>query len=115
MDNTSALYGLVKGYSRVPMSSSIIAAVHTAALRYDLQLWFNYVASKANIADLPSRGALAEMAALLSRFQPSFSLAEAEVPVVLPDLGGGWGAVLEAVRSLREQPRSRRGGRRRRR
>ena len=56
-----------------------------AALR--LAALIIYVASTANIADLPPRGALAEVAALLARFQQSFSLAEAEVSVILPDLG----------------------------
>ena len=53
MDNSSALYGLVKGYSARPDSLAIIRAFHAANLAIRANVWFNYVASKANVADLP--------------------------------------------------------------
>ena len=56
IDNTSALCALVRGYSRAPDSVRIVHAFHAFALGIDVSSWFEYVASKANIADLPSRG-----------------------------------------------------------
>ena len=55
VDNTSALYALFNGYSRMPDSSWMVNMFHclNATLRADI--WWEYVASKANIADLPSR------------------------------------------------------------
>ena len=44
------------------------------------------MASKANVADLPSRGALDEMADILRRFDPAFSLADDRVDLVLPEI-----------------------------
>ena len=48
-------------------------------------VWFNYVASKADVADLPSRDALDEMARILRQQVPSFSLDGDRFPLVLPD------------------------------
>ena len=68
IDNTSALYGLAKGYSSQPDSSAIIRAFHVANIRLRANVWFNYVATKANVADLPSRGALDLLFSCLSSF-----------------------------------------------
>jgi hypothetical protein len=70
IDNTSALAGLIKGYAGAPDSASIVHAFHAfnSALRSDV--WFEYVASKANIADLPSRGEFAHLHALGSTSRP---------------------------------------------
>ena len=84
VDNTSALYGMVKGYSRVPDSSAIIRAFQVANIALGANVWFNYVATKANVADLPSRGAMGEMAAALRSVLPSFSLAESERELIIP-------------------------------
>ena len=56
VDNLGAKYGLQKGYSKVPDSGRIINAfkLKQAALR--MRVWFEYVPSEQNIADLPSRG-----------------------------------------------------------
>lgn len=55
IDNTSALAGLIRGYAGAIDSAHIVHAFHAlnAGLRTDV--WFEYIASKANIADLPSR------------------------------------------------------------
>ena len=55
IDNTSALAGLIRGYAGAIDSARIVHAFHAlnAGLRTDV--WFEYIASKANIADLPSR------------------------------------------------------------
>ena len=95
--------GMTKGYSRVPDSLAIIRAFHAANLALQANVWFNYVATKANVADLPSRGALDEMAACLRTILPSFSLLNDSVEFVIPacprDLGGLWAAVLRQLPS----------------
>jgi hypothetical protein len=120
IDNTSALYGMVKGYSPVPDSLNIIRAFHAANIALRANVWFNYVASKANVADLPSRGSLDEMASCLRKAVPSFSLDEDVVECVIPacpsDLSALWPAVMSQLRP-RAASRSRRqswrqGGRR---
>ena len=69
-------------------------------------VWFAYVASHANIADLPSRGALGEMTATLRSVDSSFSLEGSAVRMELPDISDGW---LEhaATRARRDGPRLR--------
>ena len=56
IDNTSALAALIKGYSRAPDSARIVHAFHAFNVGLRATCWLEYVASKANIADLPSRG-----------------------------------------------------------
>ena len=68
------------------------------------------VASKANVSDMPSRGALEEMAAVLRRVQPDFSLAD-DVPVVFPDVSPGWLERAAAIIQAAARKRSRRAGR----
>ena len=51
IDNSSALYGMTKGYSSIPDSLAIIRAFHAANLALRANVWFNYVATKANVAD----------------------------------------------------------------
>ena len=55
IDNTGALAALVKGYSRAPHSCRIVHAFHALNLGFQSRVWFEYVASEANIGDLPSR------------------------------------------------------------
>ena len=56
------------------------------------------MASKANVADLPSRNALSEMADALRHLDPGFDLEERAVPLVMPacpsDLSSLWEAVM---------------------
>ena len=47
IDNSSALYGMVKGYSSRPDSMAIIRAFHAANLALRANVYFSYVASKA--------------------------------------------------------------------
>ena len=55
VDNTSAVMSLFKGYSKQSDSSRLvhIFAILQAHLRFDV--WWEYVPSKANIGDMPSR------------------------------------------------------------
>lgn len=56
VDNTSALFGVLKGYSSVSDSARIVHAFWAMATGLRCAVWFEYVQSAANIADLPSRG-----------------------------------------------------------
>ena len=52
---TSAIAGLVKGYSSRPDSARLVHAFHAFNVRVGARAWFAHVASKANVADAPSR------------------------------------------------------------
>ena len=93
IDNTSALYSLTKGYSSQPDSLSIIRAFHILDIQVRANVWFNYVATKANVADLPSRGAIGEMEACIRAVQPSFTAETSTVPFTLPPILGAEAAV----------------------
>ena len=108
VDNQSALYGMAKGSSSQPDSQALISSLHVRQILDLFNVWFSYVASKANIADLPSRGAYGEMAAALRAIDPSFSLEGAAVPLVVPDITGDW----MGRAAVRLRPRSKRGVRR---
>ena len=56
IDNVGAYSGLGKGYSRDVDSGRMISVFHTMNVALGANVWFEYVPSKANIADLPSRG-----------------------------------------------------------
>jgi hypothetical protein len=56
IDNTGAMNGLTKGYSRDDDSARLIHVCHAMMGAIGANVWFEYVASGANIADLPSRG-----------------------------------------------------------
>ena len=55
VDNTSAIMGLYKGYSPAPDSCRLIQIFHLIMARLNFRTWWEWVASKANISDLPSR------------------------------------------------------------
>ena len=55
IDNTGALVGIAKGYSKDVDSARLINVFHTIAAAIMVNAWFEYVPSAANIADLPSR------------------------------------------------------------
>ena len=72
----------------------------------EVNVWFNYVASKANIADLPSRDAIEEMAEAIRSIQRDFSIGDSEVAFSIPpipddpaSLAELWVAVASAVGS----------------
>ena len=106
IDNTSALYSITKGYSRQPDSLAIIRAFHVLDMMLEVNVWFNYVDSKANIADLPSRDAIWEMAEAIRSIQCDFSIGDSEVVFSIPpipddpaSLAELWVAVASAVGS----------------
>ena len=55
IDNTSAIAALVKGYSGAPDSARLLHAFKAYAFGFGVDPWFQWVPSKANIADMPSR------------------------------------------------------------
>ena len=55
IDNTSAMASLFKGYTKVSDSSRMIHLFHLLSAQIQFTVWWEYVASAANISDLPSR------------------------------------------------------------
>ena len=56
IDNTAAMFGMAKGYSSRPDSARIIHSFYALVAHSRTDVWFEYVRTDANIADLPSRG-----------------------------------------------------------
>eukprot|EP00966_Prymnesium_polylepis_P043575 1010494-Prymnesium_polylepis.1 len=52
VDNTSALAGMVEGSSPKPDSHALISTLHVRQILGLFNVWFSYVATKANVADL---------------------------------------------------------------
>jgi len=84
VDNTSAIAALIKGYSGAPDSSRIVHAFHSLNAGLRTNVWFQYVASKANVADLPSRGAHDELMEVLKRFGHRSDIDSEPVEMVIP-------------------------------
>jgi hypothetical protein len=117
IDNSSALYGLVKGYSPKPDSERIIRAFHVLNVAVRSNIWFNYVATKANVADLPSREAFPLLFSILKSFLPSFSPRGDKRDMVLPDMppleDASWEDFLSAALEAAQPRPSRSPGRKR--
>ena len=103
IDNVGAYSGLGKGYSPDMDSARMISVFHTmnAALRSNV--WFEYVPSKANISDLPSRNEFELLHSSEYKAQP-FEL-------VWPPLAA-WAGEYGAVFALYSDIRQRRGRKR---
>ena len=95
--NTGAMFGLSKGYSGDDDSSRLIHHFHCVVGAIDANVWMEYVASGANISDLPSRGDFALLHELGStRFE-----------TVLPEVGGEYAAIYRQVfKDLSPRPSS---------
>jgi hypothetical protein len=70
VDNTGALFGLGKGDCHDMDSARMIHVFHTMCAALNISVWFEYVPSGANCADLPSRN---EFALLEEMGSASFS------------------------------------------
>ena len=57
VDNTSALAASVRGYAGPVDSRRIVHALHATLQAQRVSVWFDYVRSKANVSDAPSRDA----------------------------------------------------------
>jgi hypothetical protein len=55
IDNTPALSAVVHGYSSRPDMAELTNMYHLAVACNEVRVWHEYVPSKANIADIPSR------------------------------------------------------------
>ena len=55
IDNTSALSGLVNGYSSKPDIARLINLFHVATIALGCEWWGEWVPSAANLADIPTR------------------------------------------------------------
>ena len=66
IDNVGALSALGKGYTTDIDSARLSHAFHLLNARLRVSVWFNYVASGANISDLPSRDDIPGMQAIIS-------------------------------------------------
>ena len=64
IDNTGALAALIKGYAKAADLAKIVHAFAATNIGLQCEPWFEYVRSKANIADFPSRGDFAMLARL---------------------------------------------------
>ena len=97
IDNVGALSGLIRGVANAIDSLAIVRAFHMANMALRADVWFNYVASKANVADLPSRWDLHALAGVLRTFSPPFCLGADRVDLVTPecfsDIPSMWAAV----------------------
>ena len=81
IDNQGAMAGLAKGYAREVDSARVVHAFHAWNAGARVSVWFEYVRSKANIADLPSRNEFAVLREMGSE------LVEMQLPEV-----GSWDA-----------------------
>jgi hypothetical protein len=67
IDNVAAVVGLIKGYSGSPDLARIANVGHAHMLALKVDAYFEYVNTKANIADLPSRGMIDETMNILTQ------------------------------------------------
>ena len=84
IDNQGALAGLIKGYGRDSDCAKLLHAQVAISLITKTCIWYAYIASEANIADLPSRGDLEYLTTLGSE----------ERALVIPELDG-WESTAE--------------------
>ena len=85
VDNVGSLVGLAKGYSRDLDSSRLVHVFHAIAAAAGTNVWFEYVPSAANIADLPSRDELELLR----------SMGSVEFAVRWPALESSWEQTME--------------------
>ena len=82
---------LAKGYSRAVDSARIVHALHAWNVGAGVATWFEYVRSKANVADLPSR----------YEFELLRELGSEEVDVSLPVIDDWFAPAAEWLRRAR--------------
>ena len=97
VDNTVALSALVHGYAGKVDLAKGVNVFYLQALGLRTSVYFDYVPSKANIADLPSRGAGAELAAELTGLRRLGSLPWD--PLIVPSVGSWTAPLTSWVRS----------------
>jgi len=112
IDNTSAIAGLVKGYSSAPDSGLIVNAFHAYNLGLGAEPFFEYVRSEANVADAPSRGMIDEMVEALrdGGIQTEIKYVACKLPQVeqWTCSADGWIAKAQAERARRSSKEKKR-------
>ena len=89
VDNTQAVFNLASGSARAHDSARIVHIFHCMCAALNTQVWLEYVASGANIADQPSRD---EFALLLEMGSTSFSS-----ELRWPDIAPAWTGVFDRI------------------
>jgi len=114
IDNAAALSNSIRGSAKREDCARIVCSTHLALARARIIPWFAYVASKANVSDLPSRGLMAEMIVVLESAFPGSSTNACEVAITFPNREAWDAAANEAPfpTSLHPQKRTRRGSKR---
>ena len=84
IDNQGALSNCISGLSKDEDCAWMVHKLAISTARLSCSPWFDYVRSKANIADLPSRWDFALLESMHSQW----------VPTTIPD-SSGWSTVLE--------------------
>ena len=92
IDNTVALSALVHGYSGKPDLAKSVNVFYLQMVRLRARVYFEYVASKANIADLPSRNAFKQLRLELRGFR---TRGEAPDALAIPTIAS-WRAPLDS-------------------
>ena len=85
IDNTGVLFGYAKGCSRDVPTARLVHTFHAMSAALGAQVWFSYVPSKANLADLPSRGEFDLLRELGSRDVMEGRSPQEALPDVEPD------------------------------
>ena len=107
VDNLAAKYGLQKGYSKVADSGRIINAFRLKQAALGMRVWFEWIPSEQNIADLPSRGKACELYQIFDAVSEEISGGEWECyewDMVVPDFSS-WTAPLAELRSGKRRTR----------
>ena len=95
VDNTGALYGMAKGAASDVDTSRIVHSVSAVLAAAHTSVWWSFVASKANIADLPSRGAIDDMQRIIAQVD-AHEQARWFSPR-LPEVSQDWAGVYSAI------------------
>ena len=98
VDNTGALSSLLHGYSSKPDAARLCNLFHLYAAAIGCSIYFEWVPSKANLADLPSRATIDAWRRYFSYFPKS-----RHVPLIPPD-ASTWNASLASLFDMWLQP-----------
>ena len=96
IDNVGALVSLAKGYAKALDAARIVHSFHSVCAAVQSNVWMEYVASGANIADLPSRNDLALLQELGSE----------KFEIEWPSLSESWAEVFSRIMRSYGPPRS---------
>ena len=99
-DNTGALSAVVHGYSSKPDCARLVSLLHAQLAGLLCEVWWEWVPSKANPADIPTRPERAH----------EMSPSAVEIPILLPpveEVTGDFAAWIAGVRCLVDSDTSR--------